>query len=215
LNPSLPERLKIATRQLHLEVERSPFMSSLLRGDLSMASYRALLLNLHAIYVALESELDRHGADPSIAAIWIDGIARAPALARDLDAIPSSVSDMAAGLRPSTLAYVDHLHAIGQRDPVRLIAHAYVRYLGDLSGGQILRRIVGDKLHAPVAFYDFGAVQDAQGLRDAFRQGLEQIKLVDLQTDVIVEEALAAFELHKSMFDELSACALPGDAGPR
>ena len=44
-------------------------------------------------------------------------------------------------------------------DPSRLLAHAYVRYLGDLSGGQFIRRRISKAYGlddgAGVSFYEF------------------------------------------------------------
>jgi hypothetical protein len=42
--------------------------------------------------------------------------------------------------------YVDRIKAAGEGDGARLIAHAYVRYLGDLNGGQALTKLLGRSL---------------------------------------------------------------------
>ena len=110
-------------------------------------------------------------------------------------------------LLSSTAAYVERLHTIGRDAPELLVAHAYVRYLGDLSGGQILRRIVADGMGAPAAFYQFGSPDNAQALRAAFRQGLDRIELDAETSDAVVAEAVTAFERHLKLFDELAANA--------
>merc|ERR1712136_376582 len=62
--------------------------------------------------------------------------------------------------------YVDRLISIAKQDPVLLLAHAYTRYLGDLSGGQILARAAAKAFDLPSgrgsAFYHFALVAEAQ-----------------------------------------------------
>ncbi|KAG6880674.1 hypothetical protein C0992_003057, partial [Termitomyces sp. T32_za158] len=44
---------------------------------------------------------------------------------------------------PALKAYVDRVQALAKApDPSPLLAHSYVRYLGDLSGGQMIRRTI-------------------------------------------------------------------------
>ncbi len=203
----LPERLKTATRPLHTVAERAPFMAALLRGQLGVASYRELLVNLHVIYRSLEGELDRHRADPAIAAIWFPGLARTRAIESDLAALPAASN--ASSMRPSALAYAHRLLEIGHGEPRRLIAHAYVRFLGDLSGGQLLQRIVADKLGAPIAFYDFGNPAQVDVLRVAFCSGLARIEIDEHETNAVVDEALQAFDRHVALFDQLSRTTGP------
>lgn len=197
----LSERLKTATQSLHTAAERAPFMAALLRGKLDAVSYREFLVNLQVIYQALEVELDRHRSDPAIAAIWFPGLARTAAIESDLAAL--SEPDGASSVRPAALAYVAWLHHLGRDEPRRLIAHAYVRFLGDLSGGQLLQRIVGDKLGAPVAFYDFGDLATVDALRLAFRAGMARIELDAHEIDAVVDEAVQAFHRHVALFDQL------------
>ena len=42
---------------------------------------------------------------------------------------------------PRLLDYVNRINQISEEKPELLVAHAYTRYLGDLSGGQILKKI--------------------------------------------------------------------------
>lgn len=47
---------------------------------------------------------------------------------------------------PATADYVSRIRMLSRDNPVLLLAHAYTRYLGDLSGGQILARVVSKLL---------------------------------------------------------------------
>ena len=54
------------------------------------------------------------------------------------------------------------------------------------------------------AFYEFGAPADTLALTQAFRSGLDEVIADSAQADALVAEAVLAFELHRSLFDELA-----------
>src|SRR5207237_3072297 len=56
------------------------------------------------------------------------------------------------------------------------ISHAYTRYLGDLSGGQIIKKILARSLALPpeaLSFYEFPEIADIRRFKDAYRDVLE------------------------------------------
>lgn len=85
------------------------------------------------------------------------------------------------------IAYTEHLQILSDSaDPSLLLAHAYVRYLGDLSGGQTIRRQVA-KAYAidaedgsGVKFYEFknfegtrtGTTRDYKQIKEWYRAGM-------------------------------------------
>lgn len=216
---SLSSRLREGTRHLHTQAERAGLMPALLRGELPLPRYVRLLQELLALYRALESALVQPGAPAFDPALF-----RAEALQQDIETLvprcpampPASPSPDAA---PSDLSvsgeapartvvmrdYVRHLQALS---PPLLAAHAYVRYLGDLAGGQVLRRIVARSYGLQdegVRFYAFGPA--VPGLVAGLRQVLDA-----LPSDVhgpIVEEACAAFRRHVDLFEALQAAQAP------
>ncbi len=201
----LAQRLRDETRALHVDAERSPFMSVLLRGRMDRVAYRALLRNLHAIYAALEPALARHAAHPALAPFDFVALARLPPLRDDLAAL-ADPSDGTTDLRPASIRYVERLRELDVAGPELLLAHAYVRYLGDLSGGQLLRDIIarspGLAPRAGTAFYDFGDATAASELAAAFRSSLDSAVVAD--ADAVVAEARLAFTWHRQLFDELA-----------
>jgi heme oxygenase len=209
LTAPLAERLKAETRALHTSAERSVFMGALLRGQLERAAYGALLRNLHAIYAVLEPALERHAGDPAIAPVYLPSLWRTRSLEHDLLALhgPRWADELA--LQPAAAAYVARLRELDGSQPELLLAHAYVRYLGDLSGGQMLSGIVARSFHHDaVAFYEFGDALATKELTQAFRAGLAAVPVDEAQTDALVREARLSFGLHQRLFDELAAaCA--------
>lgn len=211
LTQSLAERLKTETRALHTAAERSRFMGVLLRGEMERAAYCTLLRNLHAIYAALEPALVRHARHPLIAPVFLPALWRTRSIERDLTALHGAGWPGELALQPAAAQYVQRLRELDAALPQLLLAHAYVRFLGDLSGGQMLGRIVARSLPVSgghvTAFYEFGDPAQTSALTRAFRDGLERIAPDADQADSIVSEARLAFRWHEALFDELAGAA--------
>ncbi len=196
----LPERLRLATRRLHAEAERSGAMAALVQGRLPHAGYRRLLAELHRLYGALEAALDANAAQPWLAGVWVGPMRRTAALAQDLGpAAAGPGCDEAA-------AYVQRLQQLGATADPALLAHVYTRYLGDLHGGQILQALVR-RLYPGQAtsFYDFGGAAAVAALRHTLRDALAAVPLMDDEADRVVAEACWSFEQHRRLFEALAS----------
>ncbi len=216
-SPALPERLRLETRALHAATERTGAMAALLAGRLPRAGYVAMLRNLQPIYAALEAALQVHEGSTAVAALQAGGLHRAGPLADDLAVLHGAAWAEEVPLAESAASYVTRLQAQSTRAasaaaPV-LVAHAYVRYLGDLHGGQVLQRLVGrhyglsDEAGAPgTRFYDFGPTPHVLALRQQLRAALGSLPFDEADQDAVVAEACWAFGQHQRLFTEL----LPG-----
>lgn len=181
--------------------ERSGLMVDLISGRLARSHYLVMLLNLQAIYLALERGLAIASTLPGID---FSPLYRADAIARDLaflaPATPIQLCD-------ATKGYVQHLEGLSASASPMLLAHAYVRYLGDLHGGQMLRRCVSRVLQSPgqdgLCFYDFGPPERVAQLIANFRNGLDAVPLAPGQADSLVQEVRLGFGMHIDMFTQL------------
>ena len=202
----LAARLKQETRGLHTLAEHGGAMADLLKGRLHRQGYCLLLRNLHALYSALEAELDRHPPD---SLLWRPELRRVPALEQDLDRLMGGADWATSPLVPAAVAYTARLGELARTEPTLLVAHAYLRYLGDLHGGQVLARLVRTHLALDgpegTAFYTFGEPAQVEALKRDFRAGLDALPLNPPQIDAFVAEACEGFRLHRQLFDELSA----------
>jgi heme oxygenase len=186
-------------------------MRQLLTKTLDQATYVALLENLVPVYAALENQLDRHADDPRIRPFYHPGLARSSALKRDIRARGGDPD----GERLPTAAaqsYATKIHAAATEDPVLLIAHSYVRYLGDLSGGQILKRMVAEMYGlangAGTAFYEFPDLPAPDEFKRLYRAALDEVDLTETQANKVVAEAIEAFQANSELFRSLERTAV-------
>lgn len=217
----LAQRLRESTAALHRQAERRPFMATLLSGRADRRAYLQLLHNLHPIYAALEPLLATHRHHPWLATVWSPAQARLPALAADIAALQRLGPCELGPPQAASLAYAQRLHGLPSATPdadpdtaiARLLAHAYVRCLGDLSGGQVLRRVVVRSLgldgSTGTAFYDFGSADQASALLHSWRHGLAALPADGPLADAAVQEACWSFEQHLRLFDALDAVTVP------
>jgi heme oxygenase (biliverdin-producing, ferredoxin) len=205
---SLIEALRERTRDLHTRAERSGIIADILRGGVTREGYALLLRNLHPVYQALEEHLTRHAASPLIGPIVRPELARARTIEADLRFFSDEAS--ASPVLPATRTYVNAIVQASGGDGSRLIAHAYARYLGDLSGGQIVKRLLARSLNLPpvaLSFYDFPAIGDVLTFKSDYRAAIDRAGDESDDFDAIVEESALAFELNIQLSVALQAAA--------
>jgi heme oxygenase len=105
---------------------------------------------------------------------------------------------------PAAAAYRDRIAAAGWGG--ELLAHHYTRYLGDLSGGQAIGKILDREFGlcgAGLAFYDFPL--RVKPYKDNYRHRLDALGLRPVDVDRVVDEVRVAFGLNQAVFDELAS----------
>ena len=89
---------------------------------------------------------------------------------------------------------------IGRENPELLLAHAYTRYLGDLSGGQVLGRIaqksIGLKSNEGLSFFAFPGVSSPNLFKQLYRSRMNSVELTEEQRNAVLEEAVRSFEFN-------------------
>jgi heme oxygenase len=204
---STAQRLRDGTWPLHRRAEAAGIMPDLLRGRLPRPAFCRLQRNLHALYQALESGIAQHAAgQPALQPLADARLRRAPALAADLLQLQGSRWPELP-LVPALQAYVQRLQQLDGQAPLQLAAHAYVRYLGDLAGGQMMlkpvRQVCGLPPGAVPAFFDFGDAQAVAALRSQLRQALDGLPLDAAGVQALVDEACWGFGQHIALFEQL------------
>lgn len=189
----------------HEAAEGASFIGELLAGRVTDEGYVAYLLRLRAIYAALESVGRELRGDPFVAAV------HDPALER-LDSIDADLAHWAPGSprgtdSPAAADYVARLRDSAAWGGL-FLAHHYTRYLGDLSGGQAIGRLLDRERGLSgrgTAFYRFEAVPRPRRYKDAYRARVDDLGATPEQSERVVAEVKVAFALNQALFDELAA----------
>ncbi len=208
MTSTLSTRLRAGTQQAHRMAEQTLFICTFLSGQITRATYRDYLVQLLHIYTALEQQQARHRSHPLLAKIDNPVLWRREALLQDLRYYTPSGDWRDFTPKPATLAYVQRIESLSQDWAEGLIAHHYTRYLGDLSGGQSLKRIVASTFKLTgadgQAFYKFAGIPDQTQFKEDYRRKLDSLPLDEAAIERLVEEANQAFALNRAVFDELT-----------
>lgn len=205
------ERLRHETKLVHREAERSGFLADLIRGKAGRSAYALYLRNLAPIYAALESALEsslERRASPLLAPFRQPGLRRSPRLLADLHALVGS----AWRSLPELAEARRYAIALEAADEVSLAAHAYTRYLGDLSGGQILRDVLAKSLTLPetaLSFYAFPGLHDLAAAKEAVRRSLDGLEARGRAADALIAAAKDAFRFNIDLSWAVSRAVSP------
>jgi heme oxygenase len=202
--------LKEGTKESHSAAENTKFVASFLRGVVDYEEYRKLLTNFYYVYDTMEQRI-RETEDPMVQAIRSENLERKEGIERDLEyyygaewkekQIPSEACNK----------YCHRINEIAEESPYLLVAHHYTRYIGDLSGGKILKEITARVLKPPAGkgldFYEFPSIPDAKLFKQNYRECLDNLGTSVPQENALIAEANYAFELNMNMFDEIQGNA--------
>lgn len=207
MSSNLAVQLREGTKKSHTMAENVGFIKCFLKGTVEKTSYRKLVANLYFVYSAIEAEMEQHKNHPVVSKFYFPELNRKQSLESDLAFYYGSNWRDQVAPSPATQAYVKRIHDIGQTTPELLAAHSYTRYLGDLSGGQILKGIAVRGMNlsdgAGTAFYTFDQISDEKAFKTKYRQAMNDLEIDEALQARIVEEANDAFGMNMKMFMEL------------
>ena len=107
----------------------------------------------------------------------------------------------------SAKSYVERIRLVAKESPELLVAHHYTRYIGDLSGGQILKKIAKKALNLNdnkgLSFYDFDMIDDDKKFKENYSKTLNGLPINQTIADQIIDEANQSFTYNMKMFKEL------------
>lgn len=207
MSSNLAAKLREGTKKAHNMAENTGFIACFLKGTVEKNSYRKLVANLYFVYSAMEEEMHKHQHHPVLSKVFFPELDRKHSLERDLSFYfgPNWREQVAPS--PATQEYVARIHEVSATDPELLIAHLYTRYLGDLSGGQILKKIAQNAMNLNdgqgTAFYEFEKIPDEKVFKNNYRQAMDSLPIDETKADLIVAEANDAFGKNMTMFKEL------------
>ncbi|MEU9985487.1 biliverdin-producing heme oxygenase [Streptomyces sp. NPDC048045] len=200
--------IRTASHEQHVEAETSTFMSDLVGGRLGVAAYARYTEQLWFVYEALEAASGHLAADAVAGPFIRPELLRLPALERDLAHLRGPGWRSGLSALPATRAYADRIRECAERWPGGYVAHHYTRYLGDLSGGQIIRaraeRTWGFARKGDgVRFYVFEEIPNPAAFKRDYRERLDGVAADELEQQRIVTECKKAFALNTAVFRAL------------
>lgn len=200
----LAQHVRESTVDAHRAAEGRPFIVALMGGELSLVDYERYLAQYAWVYEALESR-DRRASDPGIIDSALDRFA---AIEADLAAL--GVDDWRTQHPPlrATAAYAAHLRGIAASDLPRYLAHHYTRYLGDLSGGQAIARLVArhyGATDAQLSYFRFDGIEAIVPFKRQYRDGLNALNFGREDSDQFVDEVNASYQFTSAIFDALAS----------
>jgi heme oxygenase len=207
MTSKLATQLREGTSKSHTMAENVNFIKSFLGGVIDKGSYTEMLSKLYFVYEAIENAMEKNKEHEYIKPIYFPELNRTESLKEDL--IFHYGEDWLENitLSKATLDYVNRINTISKEKPELLVAHAYTRYLGDLSGGQILKKIaqrsMGLEGSEGLAFYEFKEVSDEAQFKLNYKAALDSLPIKENEASQIIAEANTAFTLNMNIFSEL------------
>ncbi|WP_413176015.1 heme oxygenase (biliverdin-producing) [Anabaena azotica] len=209
MSNNLAIKLRSGTQQAHTDAENVGFMKCFVQGVVDRECFIKFLSNLYFVYSELETAIEKNKQHPVIGGMYFPELNRQASLEKDMLFYHGNLWPHL--IRPSTATqnYIARIHQISTHEPALLLGHAYTRYMGDLSGGQMLQKIAQSALklsgYEGTSFYNFEQIADKQEFKNRYRQALDTVPVDDITADKIVAEANHAFYLNMEIIKELES----------
>lgn len=207
MSNNLAIKLRSGTQESHAATENIGFMKCFVKGVVDRSCFAKFLSNLYFIYSELEAALENYKNHPCIGVVYFSELNRKANLEKDLEFYYGS--DWQNQITPLTSAqnYIARIREVSEKKPELLIGHAYTRYMGDLSGGQMLQKVVQSTLklegYQGTSFYNFEQIPDKTAFKNKYREALDKVPVDDKTADKIVAEANYSFQFNMQIAKEL------------
>ncbi len=202
------QALRERTRGGHSASEGANFMDDLMKGNGSRDDYIALVAQHFFIYEALEAAAATMKDDAVAAAFISPQLTRLPALEADLAFLIGPDWRKSIAPLPTTERYVARINDIAAEGwSGGFVAHHYTRYLGDLSGGQIIRTLMQRQFGFEtngVGFYLFDQIAKPKEFKDTYREQLDAVDWSPAERERVIDEVLLAYTFNTDLFSDLA-----------
>ena len=197
-------RLHARIGKAHRQAEGMAFSKALLAGEGLPRQLAVLISCLSPAYTLLENHAPSLATALGAPNLPWDQLRRSEALRKDRETL-AGVDAVCLESAAAADRWVTHLQGLASTSPHRFLAHAYVRYGGDLSGGQQLAEQANAILAAhqlpALTFWQFN--RPVTELKRAFHTGFEELQLTPQQEEELLEEAVVAFHATQSLLASL------------
>lgn len=204
---SFSNALRERSSSAHSGSEHAGFMADLMRGEGTREDYVALVAQHWFIYEALERTAGQMRNDPVASVFISDKLTRLPALEADLEFLLGADWRDRIEPLPTTARYVDRVNQVGATWAGGFVAHHYTRYLGDLSGGQFIGRLMARRFGFEtngIGFYLFDDIADPASFKDVYREQLDAAPWDADEQERVIGEVLLAYRFNTELFEDLA-----------
>lgn len=201
--------IRTATWGDHSDSEGSSVMEDIMRMRATREEYTELVVQHFYMYEALEEAAKTLLGDPRYAVLHPEALVREQTLETDLEFLLGDNWRERISPLPATQAYADRIREVAAEGWIPgLIAHHYTRYLGDLSGGQMIAKRVKKQFgyeRAGVAFYDFAELGEIDRYKQEYRGVLNDLgeTLDETERQRMIDEVRAAYRFNSKVFVEM------------
>jgi heme oxygenase len=205
----LSAQIREASSVIHRDAERTAFMRVFFRGELPRDAYTEWLRRQWFIYSALEETTLALRDHPVVGRMYSPELFRTGRLEQDLDFF--SEGEWRNGEpSPVTVRYVGRITELAETWPPGWVAHQWLRYMGNLGGQEVLRRLVSSAYDLDpegttgLAFHRYPEVEDPKAFLRAYHQRMDSMPLEATDIERIAAEGGAAFQLNIDLTGELA-----------
>jgi heme oxygenase len=203
--------MKKQTWNDHEKAEYTAYLQSLMNGELTRDSYADMVAQHYFAYLVIEDAATKLADDPVAGKFIHQSLNRLPALEEDLEFLLGP--DWRDKIEPNegTKAYVARLNEVIYDWPGGFVAHHYTRYLGDLSGGQVIRvsveKAYGLQDKKGVQFYIFPDIPDYTAFKFEYRDALDSAPWDEDEQAKVIDEVLKAYQLNTQVLIDCGRAA--------
>jgi heme oxygenase len=203
------QALRERTWSSHGDSEGATFMKDLMTGTGTREDYISLVAQHFFIYEALEAAASVFASDPVASAFISPQLTRMSALTDDLEFLLGADWRAQISPLPTTVRYVERINEVtAERWAGGFIAHHYTRYMGDLSGGQAIGRLMqrhfGFETNG-VGFYLFDQIASPKEFKETYRDQLDAVTWTPEERDRVIDEVIVAYRFNTELFVDLGA----------
>lgn len=199
--------LKERTTGAHSSSEHADFMGDLMKEGGTLEEYTALVAQHWFMYEAIEEVADQLANNPDAAPFIDEALRRLPAIEADLVALLGENWREQISALPATERYAARIRETASW-PAGFVAHHYTRYLGDLSGGQFIGKVMRRRFDlgdTGASFYVFENITNVHEYKDQYRAALDAVQWDADERERFLQEVLLAYQFNTEVFEDLAA----------
>lgn len=198
---TLTERLKAETYDAHMDLEQTPILKRLARGELPRQTYVEILKQLYLVHEKLEGLLESHGDNERIAAVYRPYHPRRERALADIRHFEPHVDVSQLQANAGTARLLEYFDAIAARRPDHLLGAFYVLE-GSNFGATFLVKVFqrAYRLEDAGVNYYLGHKHELKLRWDAFKQAMNAIFSEEKDQNEVIEVAQGTFKLIKELY---------------